>query len=60
MQGMLRAVNRLHRQIQSADAGQGVLHPLALGAQFLSIGQMPVGAAAARPVIGAVRLYPFR
>ena len=60
--GMLRIFrpqNFLHSQIQPADAGQSVLHPLALGPQLLRIGEVTVGAAAALPGIGALRLHAF-
>ena len=50
----------LHLQVQPADAGQSVLHPLALGPQLLRVGQVPVGASAAPARIGAVRLHAVR
>ena len=42
--------------IRPADTAQSVLHPLPLGLQFLRIGHVPELAAAAGPIIRAVRL----
>ena len=50
----------LDLNIQPADSGQSVLHPLALGPQLLRVGQMLIGAAAAPTGIGAFRLHAVR
>ena len=47
--------NTLHRHVAAADAPQRVLHPLALGRQFLLPVHVPEVAAAAPPVIRTVR-----
>ena len=50
--------DRLHRQIQSADAAQGVLDPLALGGELFRVSHVAKTAAAALGVIGTVGSQP--
>ena len=45
-----------HRQVQTAQAVEGVLHPLTLGVQFLLIGHVAELTASALAVVGTVRL----
>ena len=54
--GVFCPVNGGHRQVQTAQAVEGVLHPLALGVQFLLIGHVAELTASALAVVGAVRL----
>ena len=54
--GVFCPVDGGHRQGKTAQAAEGVLHPLALGVQFLLIGHVAELTASALIIVGAVRL----
>ena len=56
VQRFRRTQNLLHLHTAAAQAGQGILHPLAFGPQLLGVVHMPEGTAAALAVVGAIRL----
>ena len=60
VRGVLGPYDFLHPEVGAAQAGQGVLHPLALGPQLLGIAHVLEITAAALAEIGALRLRPLR